>query len=259
MSHRHSQAVWDDADLSGNAKLLMLKFADNADEATGAAFPGTVYLASKTGISERQIKRLIPQLVKDGKLAIIKDGGGRGKKAVYRVLPALHAKGDATAPFGETVTSERETVTSETVNGAMLAPAQERGGNRQGTVREATPPTPRGVQDVFDAWIEAVGKTSATKLDDKRRRRIERALRDFPLEDVLDAVRGVAHDPFNMGVETGRPYNDVTLVLRDAEHIERFRDIQRGLIRPGNGISNGRANQMAAWVEGVAREWADGR
>jgi hypothetical protein len=121
VSHRHSLAVWDDVSLTGNAKLLMLKFADNADEKTGGAYPGTAYLAEKTGISERQIKRLIPALVVAGKLAIVKDGGGRGNRTVYRVLPELHAKGDVATPnpatTGKGDIRSTERVTSGTLKG----------------------------------------------------------------------------------------------------------------------------------------------
>jgi hypothetical protein len=75
---------------------------------------------------------------------------------------------------------------------------------------------------VFEAWQQATGKTRA-KLDDKRRRVIARALKAFPLDDVLDAVRGWRNDPW-----TERPrYNDLALLLRDADHIEKFRDLWR--------------------------------
>jgi hypothetical protein len=75
---------------------------------------------------------------------------------------------------------------------------------------------------VFEAWQQATGKTRA-KLDDKRRRVIARALKAFPLDDVLDAVRGWQHDPW-----TERPrYNDLGQLLRDADHIEKFRDLWR--------------------------------
>jgi hypothetical protein len=75
------------------------------------------------------------------------------------------------------------------------------------------------VQQVFDTWIAATGRTGRTRLDDKRRRAIERALRDYPLPDVLDAVRGWAKDPWAERVN----HNDLTVLLRDAEHIEKFR------------------------------------
>jgi hypothetical protein len=84
------------------------------------------------------------------------------------------------------------------------------------------------VRRVFDAWIEAAGKTGATQLDSKRRSYIEKALKAFSEEDVIDAVRGWRHDPHNRGEnDRGRAFNGLHVVLRDAEQIERFRDLER--------------------------------
>lgn len=87
------------------------------------------------------------------------------------------------------------------------------------------------VRVVFDAWVEATGKhPTRTRLDNKRRRTITKALKDHPVEDVLDAVVGWQHDPFYCGEnDRGRPFNDLGLLLRDAEHVERFRDMARSV------------------------------
>ncbi len=85
------------------------------------------------------------------------------------------------------------------------------------------------VRLVFDTWVEATGKhTTRTKMDDKRRRLISRALKNHPIEDVLDAVVGWRSDPFYRGEnDRGKAFNDLSLLLRDAEHIERFCDLAR--------------------------------
>lgn len=94
----------------------------------------------------------------------------------------------------------------------------------------------RRILQVFEAWVEETGRTAATKLDARRRGVIERALAAYPLEDVMDAIKGWRHFPHNRGEnEAGRVYNDVELLLRDSAHIERFRDAERqGPRRPGN-------------------------
>jgi hypothetical protein len=103
------------------------------------------------------------------------------------------------------------------------------------------------VQAVFDAWIAATGRTGQTQLDDKRRRIITRALKSHGLDDCLDAVTGWRHDPHNRGEnDRGRPYNDIGLLLRDSEHIERFRDLQRGAGRDSR-------NDTAAFVQRMNR------
>ncbi len=82
---------------------------------------------------------------------------------------------------------------------------------------------------VFDEWIKATNRTGATVFSDKRRRLIRNALRDYPLADVLDAVRGWRRSSHHRGENSsGTVYNDLELLLRDAAHIERFRDAERG-------------------------------
>lgn len=83
------------------------------------------------------------------------------------------------------------------------------------------------VDRVFAAWQESAGKPRA-KLDPKRRKVIQAALRQYPLDDVLDAVRGWRHSPHHRGENDRRTvYNDLSLLLRDAARIEQFRDLER--------------------------------
>lgn len=89
-------------------------------------------------------------------------------------------------------------------------------------------PSPDPVLAVFEAWQESTGHRKAV-LDDKRRKCIRRALQHYPLEDCVDAVRGWQHSPHHAGRNATRTvYDDLTLLLRDSEHIERFRDLERG-------------------------------
>jgi len=87
-------------------------------------------------------------------------------------------------------------------------------------------------QQVFDAWIEATGKTGKTVLSEKRRRLIRNALKLYSTADVLDAVQGWRKSSHHCGENpSGTVYNDLELLLRDAAHIEKFRDLHRN----GNG------------------------
>lgn len=86
------------------------------------------------------------------------------------------------------------------------------------------------VKQVFDAWVEATGKRKgATKLTDDRRRLIRKALKSYPVEDLVDAVRGWRHSPHHRGENDRHTvYNDIELLLRNAKQIETFRDLERG-------------------------------
>jgi hypothetical protein len=84
------------------------------------------------------------------------------------------------------------------------------------------------IKEVFDAWIVSTKRTAATKMDAKRRGLIERALNDYPLQDVLDAVDGWRFSAHHRGDNSdGKAWNDLGLLLRDAAHIEQFRDYKR--------------------------------
>jgi hypothetical protein len=111
---------------------------------------------------------------------------------------------------------------------------------------DAARPTPTTVEvrRVFDAWVESTEKTGRTQLDKKRQRLIVNALKAYPIEDVLDAVRGWRRSPHHRGEnDSGAVYNDLGLLLRNAEKIEHFRDLERGEgPKPRGTPGPGRAN-----------------
>lgn len=93
-----------------------------------------------------------------------------------------------------------------------------------------TSPAQAPTRLVFDAWLESTKKNPLrTNFDAKRQRVIRQALKSYPLEDVLDAVRGWRHSPFHCGQNDARKvYNEIELLLRDSAQIEKFRDLERG-------------------------------
>ena len=65
--------VWetDGKIIGGSSRMLMLAIADNAND-HGYAWPGISHLARKTGISERQVMRVVAQCEKIGALSVIR-------------------------------------------------------------------------------------------------------------------------------------------------------------------------------------------
>lgn len=84
------------------------------------------------------------------------------------------------------------------------------------------PPASQGdVGVVFEYWRAAFGKRPTAKLDARRRRKIEAALKSYGLEAVKRCIDGYARSPHHRGQnDTGTVYDDVELFLRDASHIE---------------------------------------
>jgi hypothetical protein len=87
------------------------------------------------------------------------------------------------------------------------------------------------VQRLFEDYKEVM--ESRARMDEKRRKLISRALKDYPITDLMLAIRGCVLTPWNMGTDPKNKtvYNSIELILRDSNHIERFRNtaIQKGV------------------------------
>lgn len=95
-----------------------------------------------------------------------------------------------------------------------------------------TDPRPDPVDQVFEAWTVSTGRTRSV-LTPKRRRLIDAALKLYPLDDVIAAVRGWRHSRHHRGEnDRSTVYNDLELLLRDAAQIEKFRDLEQGSTGP---------------------------
>jgi hypothetical protein len=78
------------------------------------------------------------------------------------------------------------------------------------------------IKEVFDFWVLTFSKKRVA-LDEKRRQAIGAAIYDYGLDACRDAIIGCSHSDFHMGRnKNNKVYNDIELILRDSEHIERF-------------------------------------
>ena len=84
MSIRLMSNVWAHSKAKGSQLLLLLSIADHADDDGSGAYPSIGHLAGKVRMSERNVQRIIKQLVNKGELAVILNGGPRGCN-LYRV------------------------------------------------------------------------------------------------------------------------------------------------------------------------------
>lgn len=106
---------------------------------------------------------------------------------------------------------------------------------------------PSVVDLVFAEWVRVNNKTGVTKLLDQRRKVIEaRFTKDgYPLEDILDAVRGCAASDWD--VEHG--HTDLTYSLRDGVHLEKFRDKWRNPARARGSVGTSSGYDKFAEIE----------
>lgn len=83
------------------------------------------------------------------------------------------------------------------------------------------------VLEIFDYWCDVMKKSKQqTKLTPKRDRAIRNRLKDgYTVEQIKQAIIGCSRDPFSMGQNNRqKPFNDLELICRDGEHLERFLD-----------------------------------
>lgn len=142
MSIGYVRAALEMPEPAGLSRLLLIAIAEHANAATGLASPGNELLARETRISERQVQRLLHQLVDAGFIEIAEHGGGRGRVRQLRMLfaPAVTERAQrvtnhdtlceperATSDVAlcpkkgdKRVTTERERVTNRTEKGDKL-------------------------------------------------------------------------------------------------------------------------------------------
>ena len=86
---------------------------------------------------------------------------------------------------------------------------------------------------VWNAWKELFNIHAKTELSDKRARRIRWALAKYQLKYVLSAIKGYSLDDW-ADRHTSLSKHDITLLLRDEEHVERGFDF---LLKSGEDVS----------------------
>lgn len=97
---------------------------------------------------------------------------------------------------------------------------QEQEQEQDNTLVEQEPLDP--IRTIFEYWQKVMASPKSV-LDDKRRKVITRALKSYSPADVCKAIRGCSKTPHNMGVNDSKTkYNALGLILRDADHIDRF-------------------------------------
>ena len=163
------------------------------------------------GTTERTIQKAKNELVSEGLLEVEarEAKGGRQTSNLYTLLYAQEE--------GERMDTLKGGDKGRVEGGSEDTPRRH---NRNGTIRK------EHVDLVFNEWVKVTGKTGRTRLDNNRKNCIEKALAEYPLEEVVLAVQGWKHSAFHNGKnDQGKVYDEITLILRNASQIEKFRDL----------------------------------
>lgn len=233
-------AVLNDPAIDDRALRFYIALGSYADRG-GAAWPSQDALAERLGCSVPTVKRSLRTLVDAGWVETRKrrDGDGRviGNGYIVHRTSEQRITGDPLT---------KDQVGDPHKGSSSVIPTKDQAGDpsREQTSKNgptepdhslaplalvtASPSTVPNDQLVFDAWVQAAQRTGRTVMTPKRRRIIRAALAVYPLDEVLDAVRGWRHSEFHCGANRERKvYNEIELLLRDAEHIEQFRDLEQ--------------------------------
>jgi hypothetical protein len=113
---------------------------------------------------------------------------------------------------------------------------------------------PDVVQEIFCYW-QHVMNSPRSVLDKDRRSIIERALKSYTVEQIFTAIRGCSKSPYNMGQNyQNTKYNGLGLILRNAEKIDRFIQLDSNQAVAENETLEQRNERIIAEVMGDVKD-----
>lgn len=191
-------------------------------------WPSQRTLAERLSCSERTIRRLIASLREHGAIDVVQQRRAPARIRLLADVDGTFLSGQE-SKTGQMCPQDRPDSSQDRPNreNAPLINDSERELERVVELTLDVVPRRVLVEDVFDFWRSET-KHPRAKLDRKRRQRIEWAIDNYEPDEIADAIRGAASSPFHQGQnDNGNRYDDVSLILRDSEHLERFLDIHR--------------------------------
>jgi hypothetical protein len=146
-------------------------------------------------------------------------------------------------PFDEssrTVAKPREVSSEEGIKDQG-----EEGKGEEHVERRDAAPDRDVVAEVFAYW-QKVMQSPKSQLDDKRRKAIKAALKLYEPRQVCEAILGCSRSAWHMGENDRRAkFNGLDLILRDAEHIDKFIELASKRTTGAESIDQRNARIMA--------------
>ena len=111
----------------------------------------------------------------------------------------------------------------------MATPVPKHGRGESGLKKEqrlkASKVSQGDVQKVYEYWLLQFrpDRTRVPALDDKRHLKVAAAIHDYGVDECLRAIDGCGASDFHMGRnKANKRYDDLELIFRDQDHVERF-------------------------------------
>lgn len=218
--------------IKGNQKLVLLALADHTDD-QGRCWPGIEGLSAKCGISRTSIIQHIQCLQKLGIITIQKRYGeeGRRQSNIYVLNLSLSSE----SLHSKLLRSDLSRLSSKSARGRV----QNLNGNHHIETSIESPNISRAdnsaqqdtggtkiklspLQEIFQYWQATLNHPRA-KLDNKRKYKINQALRAYSIEEIKLSIDGCKASAFHQGKNPeNKVHDDIELILRDSKHIEQF-------------------------------------
>lgn len=236
-------------------KFVLVCLANYADE-NGYCFPSQQTLATMTDQGVSTVREHLKSLEIEGFIDrehryLKKDRGGRTSDGFYLQAPPDRLKPTVKGLPPKVSAKRRLTAepagTYRQVSGDLPPKAGydplDDPSVSDPSVKEMSP-----AERVFQCWKEAMEHPKA-RLDAKRKDVISRRLTDgYSVDDLCIAIRGCGESDFHMGKnDRNTKYNDITLICRDAKHVDQFIEIAQG----ANGFQLRPSGMNSAQVEAM--------
>lgn len=223
MSIKAMSKVWG-LDLKPIPKLILLALADNANE-DGICWPGLAYIEHKTGLVHSTTVKYISELEAAGLLkkhARYSSDGLRASNLYQLYLEDTKFEVRTTLSAPHELGVVRETNLSSTSREQKPSINHNKEPIRQVDKSTRSVSVSQDVEEVFKHWQDTMGHPKA-KLDKRRIKVINEALKTYSLDDLKQAIDGCKQSQFHMGANKNKTIHDgISVIFRDSEQIEKF-------------------------------------
>lgn len=185
---------------------MLIALADYAHDDGTKAFPAIDTLAAHSRLSRRGVQAALRKLEQDGH--IIRTGQTKTGTHVYSIV----GMGGEGTTSQETARGEADAlITSRTSPNPFKEPSV--------SFPEGKEVASSQVNEIFNHWVEAFGKTKGARLTPERSKKIRARLsQGYSPETLKRAVDGCAGSDWH--VDGG--HIDLTLICRNGEKVEKF-------------------------------------
>lgn len=240
-------------DLSPSAGYVLAAYADNAD-ADGKCWPDKSTIVKKTGYGKSTVYRSIETLETEGLLRFDEDE--KGRECVYLALSDVSHPGKEESQGGKTASDALSQPGNEESqpgkNDSHSGKATNKGTvNEPSGTKNSNVDVPDFVAELYGDWKTLTGRNGGTRLTPGRRTAVKARLDDgYSVEEIRRAIANCASSPFHQGKnDREQRFDDLTLICRNGEKLEQFRDMGDGGAAPPKSVGSieGESEARRAW------------